>query len=154
MLMQNTATGEVREIDPAEIPSHKASLWQSYSKPQISLSDFKTEIKSRIGIAAESARSKYITPGSGKAMSYQEVAQEASRYKATNGAGAYPFLQARVSSGRYASLEAAADGTIAIEAQWAMVGAQIDEIEDRAKLAVDAASTIEQVEAAIPAEWP
>lgn len=154
MLMQNTETGEVRELDAASIPPHKASLWQAFSPPSIDLAIIKADAKTRIGIAAESARSKYITPGSGKAMSYQEVAEEATRFKATNGAGQYPFLQARVNSGRYATLMQAADGTLAIEAMWATVGASIDETEDRAKLAVDNATTAADVEAAIPAEWP
>lgn len=91
----------------------------------------KAENKSRISAAAEAARGKYITPGSGKAMSYQQVAIEAKTYAMTEGAGSYPFLQARVDSGRYPDLAAAAAGTIALEQQWATVGAAIDAAEVR-----------------------
>jgi hypothetical protein len=87
-------------------------------------------------------------------MSYQQVSSEAVRYVATNGAGAYPFLQARVDSGRYPDLATAATGTLAIEQQWATIGASIDMLEDRAKLAIDAASTVEQVQAAALVAWP
>lgn len=92
--------------------------------------------------------------GSGKAMSYQQVAQEAIRYSATGGAGAYPFLAARVASGRYPDLATAASATQQIEAQWAAIGSAIDQAEDAAKLAIDAATTVEQVQAAAQVTWP
>lgn len=139
----------------SRLEGDRVVVTRSYGAPD--LAPIKASAKIRIGAAAEAARGKYITLGAGKSMSYQEVAKEAARYQATNGAGSYPFLQARINSGRYASLAAAAAGTIAIEAQWAVVGATIDEIEDRAKLAIDAATTVDAVdavEAAAQAEWP
>ena len=157
MIMQNTVTAEVRDIDPASIPAHKASLWQPYTPPEpppIPLADYKATMKAKVGAQAERTRMRYISPGSGKAMSYQQVAAEARTYVTTNGAGVYPFLQARVDSGRYANLEAAAAGTIAIEQQWAAVGSAIDRLEDAAKLAIDAASTDAAVLAASQVEWP
>jgi hypothetical protein len=114
----------------------------------------KAEAKTAVSVGAEQARGKYITTGSGKAMSYQQVAAEAVRYVATNGTGAYPFLQARVTSGRYADLAAAATGTLAIEQQWATVGSSIDMLEDKAKMSIDAATTVEQIQAATQVTWP
>lgn len=123
---------------------------------EVDLAPLKIAAKAKVSSAAETARHKYITPGSGKAMSYQEVSAEAKRHLATGGEGAYPFLQARVDSGRYANLVAARDGTLALEAQWAGIGAAIDKIEDQAKLAIDAATTLAQIDAAIPTlgDWP
>lgn len=138
---------------------HDFELWRAagntpepVSIPQ--LATVKAEGKARVSAAAETARHQYITPGSGKAMSYQEVAAEAKRHLATGGEGAYPFLQARVDSGRYANLTAARDGTLALEAQWAVVGAAIDKAEDQAKLAIDAATTVDQVRVAEQVTWP
>jgi hypothetical protein len=126
-------------------------VWQATARD---LATVKIETKSRISAAAEEARCKYITPGSGKAMSYQQVAAEAIRYGATGGAGLYPFLQARVASGRYQDLATAAAAIQQIEAQWAAIGSAIDQAEDAAKLAIDAATTVEQVQAALQITWP
>lgn len=118
------------------------------------LAKSKIAAKFRVSAKAEAARGKIVTLGSGKSMAYQQVAQEALRYQATNGAGDYPFLQARVASGRYPDLAAAAAGTVAIENQWATQGAAIDEIEDRAKLQIDAAETVSAVLAAEQVTFP
>lgn len=118
------------------------------------LADIKARVKRQISLNAEAARAKYLTEGSLKAMSYLKVAQEAATYVATNGAGAYPLLQARVNSGRYPDLAAAVSGTLAIENTTTAAGAQIDEIEDRAKLQIDAATTQDQVLAASNVIFP
>jgi hypothetical protein len=125
---------------------------RSYGSPD--LARHKAEAKASVGLGAEMARCKYISPGSGKVMSYQQVAAEAIRYGATGGAGAYPFLQARVASGRYPDLATAAAATQQIEAQWAAIGSAIDQSEDAAKLAIDAATTVEQVQAVTVVTWP
>jgi hypothetical protein len=165
---------ETRDVDYAAIPQHKQHLWRPVVvegngpierltldgdrvvcvRSIIPLADVKTSAKVSVSMEAEAERAKYITLGSGKAMSYQQVAAEARTYVTTNGAGVYPFLQARVSSGRYPDLAAAAAGTIAIEQQWATVGSAIDRLEDAAKLAIDAATTVEQVQAAATVTWP
>lgn len=124
---------------------------RSYGAPD--LVPIKAAAKAKVSADAEAARAKYLTQGSLKEMSYLKVAQEAATYIATNGAGSYPFLQARVNSGRYADLAAAASGTLAIENTTTTAVAQIDEIEDRAKLAIDAATTLNAIEAAAAAVW-
>ena len=140
-------TGPSYTIEPTRV-------LQTWAVAPRDLATVKAEQKTAVSLAAEQARGKYITLGSGKGMSYQQVAAEARTYVTTNGAGVYLFLQARVSSGRYADLAAAAAGTIAIEQQWAAVGSAIDRIEDAAKLAIDAATTVEQVQAATVVTWP
>lgn len=167
----------VRLSDGAIIPCatgnrdfHDFQAWQAAGNTptqaaQQPLAIVKTEAKARIGAAAETARHQYITPGSGKAMSYQEVSKEAETYSIRVSSGAdpltdngqpiaYPFLQARVSSGRYPNLAAAVAGTMAMGANWASIGAAIDEIEDRAKLAIDAATTVDEVRVAEQVTWP
>jgi hypothetical protein len=146
-LLFYSVTGPVLQIEPTRV----LRVWTAAPRD---LATVKAETKMAISVAAENARLQYITPGSGKAMSYQQVAAEARTYVITGGAGVYPFLQARVSSGRYADLAAAAAGTIAIEQKWAAVGSVIDRIEDAAKFAIDAATTVEQVQAAMQVTWP
>lgn len=140
-------SGPTYQIEDARV----LRVWQVTAR---NLETVKIETKSRISAAAEEARSKYITLGSGKAMSYQQVAQEAIRYNATGGAGSYPFLLARVASGRYPDLATAAAAIQQIEAQWVAIGSAIDQAEDAAKLAIDAATTVEQVQAALQITWP
>lgn len=182
--VENGAVAEERELDLASVPAHKAAIWRPiegelpsadryyydvtgpvyqiepdrvlrvWTVTARDLATVKAEAKRRTSNAAEQARAKYITPGSGKALSYQQVAAEAIRYGATNGAGSYPFLAARVASGRYPDLPTAAAATQQIEAQWAAVGSAIDQVEDAAKIAIDAATTVEQVRAAMQVTWP
>lgn len=157
-LLANRVTADPPTGDCPVLSS--ASAWdgtavvvtRTYGPPD--LARHKAEAKARISADAEAARSRYITLGFGKVMSYLQVAQEAIRYGATGGAGTYPFLQARVDSGRYASLAVAATSTQAIEAQWAAIGSSIDQVEDRAKIAVDASSSLSQISAAIQVAWP
>ena len=125
---------------------------RTYGPPDIAR--HKAQAKARISADAEAVRGRYITLGSGKAMSYWQVAQEAIRYGATGGAGSYPFLHARVASGRYPDLATAAAATQQIEAQDAAIGSAIDQAEDRANLAVDAATTLDQIAAGLQVSWP
>jgi hypothetical protein len=141
-------TGPTYTIEPTRI-------LQTWTVTPRDLVTVKANAKTSISSAAEAARGKLLTlSGPGKGMSYTKVAQEAATYVATQGAGAYPFLAARVASGRYANLADAAAGTLAIENATAMAAAAIDEIEDRAKLQIDAATTVEQVQAAATVTWP
>lgn len=175
---------EERPVALADVPEHKRGAWlpfegepptadralyvvtgpaytieptrvlQTWTVTPRNLTSVKSEAKQRISVEAEKARLKYITTGSGKSMSYQQVAAEARTYQLTSGAGSYPFLQARVSSGRYADLAAAATGTLALEAQWAAAGSAIDAVEDSAKMSIDAATTVDEVQLAMVVVWP
>ncbi len=114
----------------------------------------KTAAKARIDREAEEARLRYITAGAGQALEYQEAAEEAARYVATGGAGAYPMLQASVDAGEAADLASASALISAHENAWAMVGSTIRRLRLTAKRAVDAATTVEQVQAAALVTFP
>lgn len=118
------------------------------------LETVKAEAKATIDHDAEQARLKYITAGSGQALEYQEVADEAARYQEAGGLGSYPMLQASVDAGEVANLAAAAALVLQREAAWATAGSTIRRLRIAAKLAISAATTIDQVRAATQVTWP
>lgn len=118
------------------------------------LATVKSESKARIDREAEAARLQYITDGAGQALEYQEAAEEAVRYAATGGAGAYPMLQASVDAGEAADLAAAAALITSRENAWATIGANIRRLRLTAKRGIEAATTVEQVQAAATVTWP
>lgn len=120
----------------------------------IDLADVKAKAKAEIDRKAEDARLKYITGGSGQALEYKEVADEAVRYVATSGAGLYPMLQASVDAGEAPDLAAAAALITSRENAWATIGANIRRLRLTAKRGIEAATTVEQVQAAATVTWP
>jgi len=118
------------------------------------LETVKAECKVIIDRDAEAARLKYITAGSGQALEYNEAASEAVRYAATGGAGAYPMLQASVDAGEAPDLAAAAALITSRENAWATIGANIRRLRLTAKRGIEAATTVEQVQAAATVTWP
>ena len=100
--------------------------------------------KQRIDEAAESARTKYITPGSGQAMEYEAAAREAERFIADQ-PGPYPMLQADVDAGLASDLWAAAQLVLGMRGAWEPVGAEIRRVRLQAKREVDQAATQAQV---------
>lgn len=182
--IENGAVVEQRQMALDEIPEHKRAAWlpiegdEPNADPRFYVSagpvyqieatrvlrvwtvtardliTVKTESKARIDFEAESARQRYITAGAGQAMEYQEAAEEAVRYTATGGAGAYPMLQASVDAGEAPDLAAAAALITGRENAWATIGAEIRRLRLTAKRAVDAATTVEQVQAAATVTWP
>lgn len=93
--VDNDTVLEIRDLDV--IPAHKAALWRPVViegsgpleqtivepsqvrivKTQIPLDQVKSALKARVAADAEACRLKYITPGSGKAMSYLEKHNQA-----------------------------------------------------------------------------
>lgn len=118
------------------------------------LAEYKAKLKARIDREAEDARLRYITAGAGQALEYQEAAEEAVRYAATGGAGAYPMLQASVDAGEAPDLATAATLIGARENAWATIGANIRKLRLTAKRAVDAAGSVDEVAAAATVTWP
>jgi hypothetical protein len=175
---------EERPISLSDVPEHKRGAWlpfegepptadralyivtgpsytieptrvlQTWTVTPRDLATVKAEIKARIDRVAEEARLRYITAGAGQALEYREAAEEAARYGSTGGSGAYPMLQASVDAGEAADLAAAAALIAARENAWATIGAEIRRLRLMAKRAIDAATTVEQVQAAATVTWP
>lgn len=127
-----------------------------YEPPPVDLGELKTRLKAQIDADAEAERRKYITPGSGQAMTYQQKAAEATAYLAdTDPVPAdYPLLAAEVGI----TGETIADVAAVVDAHyqaWRLIGAAIEQVRLGGKAAVDAAETAEDAQAAYEAvTWP
>ncbi|MCG5512868.1 hypothetical protein [Ectothiorhodospira shaposhnikovii] len=87
----------------------------------------------KIDAAAEQARLKYLTPGSGQAMEYEEAHRQALEFISNPRSGHYPMLEADVEAGLCETVEQAASTVIAMRQQWEQVGQAIRRIRLEAK---------------------
>lgn len=109
-----------------------------------------------VDAAAETERLRYITPGNGQAMTYQQKVAEAQAFKAaaTPKASDYPMLSSEVGI-TADTLDAVADIVLAAFAQWQQIGAMIESIRLGAKRDINAADDEATARAIVDAiEWP
>lgn len=125
------------------------------------LAEAKAVGKAEVDRQAEVEREAYITPGSGQAMVYLEKQAEARAFAEDLDpqSGDYPLLEAMIDidahpvTGRpVSSLSEAAAVVTILSVAWKSVAVEIEKRRLRAKRAVDAAASIEEVEAAVAAE--
>lgn len=116
----------------------------------------KTSLKANVDAAAEIERLKFITPGVGQALTYQQKAEEAKACLASSQPDAedYPLLSAEI--GITASdLMGVAQIVSNAYAQWRVVGAAIEAVRLSAKAAIDTAPSFAAAdEAASSVVWP
>lgn len=122
------------------------------------LDQWKMMLSARIDEDAERARLRYITGGSGQAMTYQQKAQEAAEVLSLVGSGEidaslFPLLSAEVGITAPTLVEVAQVVDYAYQT-WRVVGAQIEALRLGGKAAVSAASTIPAAKAAAQIQWP
>jgi hypothetical protein len=126
--------------------------------PAPSLAEQKTAATVEIDIAAEHARLRYITPGSGMALTYAEKANEAMALAALGQPAAdamtdeecaaqYPILSASVGI-EGATIWICAQLVLAKQAAWKEIARQIEAARFAGKAAVEAASDATAVAAA------
>lgn len=123
---------------------------------ELALSALKQALKGDVDNAAETERLKYITPGTGQAMTYQQKVAEAQGYKAaTNPKPAdYPILASEVGI-TAPTLSEVADTVLAAYRQWQQIGAGIEAIRLGAKREIDAAGTEAAARAVVDSiSWP
>lgn len=134
-------------------------LNEKFTEPTVEVRDIATvrsELKSVVDTLAEAERLKYITPGNGQAMTYQQKVTEAQAYKvATNPqASEYPMLLSEVGI-TAETLDEVADIVLAAFAQWQQIGAIIEAIRLGAKRDIDAAENEAAARALVDAiVWP
>ncbi len=124
--------------------------------PELSLSDLQGNLKRNVDNQAETERLKYITPGNGQAMTYQQKVAEAQAFRAATDpqASDYPILSSEVGI-TAETLAGVADIVLAAFAQWQHIGAAIEAIRLGAKRDIDAAEDETTARAIVDAiVWP
>lgn len=116
------------------------------------LSTLRARAVAAIDTAAERARSRYLTPGAGQAMTYQRKEAEARAFLADAGAETM-FLSAEAPA-RAMSVAALAAEVVAQADAWAEVGSAIEALRMGAKAQVAAAATPDAIAAAAELTWP
>lgn len=153
------------ECDDLVVPGWTYSNLDGFKPPTVEfqpLDEVKVKLKASIDMAAETERLKYITAGAGQAMEYQQSAAEAKACLATiaaepeyaPGAAEYPMLAASIGIDGVTIAEVATTVNAMHEA-WLAVGSAIRAARLGTKLAIDAAGTVEDAQAAFDAVvWP
>lgn len=124
-------------------------------QPQ-TLSEIKAALKQDVDARAEAERLKYITPGNGQAMTYQQKVAEAQAFKAASNPqpSDCPILSSEVGI-TADTLDEVANIVLAAFAQWQQIGAMIESIRLGAKRDIDAAQDEAAARAILDAiEWP
>lgn len=122
----------------------------------ISLFDVKAALKHEVDTNAETERLKYITPGNGQAMTYQQKVTEAQAFKTATypQTSDYPILSSEVGI-TAETLDDVANVVLAAFAQWQQIGAMIESIRLGAKRDIDAAEDEAAARAIVDAIiWP
>lgn len=124
------------------------------------LDQARTSGQAVIDAHAGSARTRYITTVPGQSETYAAKAADAAAYKAASYPVAnlanYPWVQAEAQAINGAAptasqAQAAADGILAAQTAWAAVGVKIEQQRRAASIAIQAAGTVADVDAAVTA---
>ncbi|MND22672.1 hypothetical protein D3C80_130550 [compost metagenome] len=145
-----TTIGGFQIVDAPTVPEDDPDA-------NLDLEQWKSKLIGKIDADAETARLRYITAGSGQAMTYQQKAQEAAEVLALVGSGDidashFPLLSAEVGITALTLIEVAQVVDYAYQT-WRFVGARIEALRLGGKAAVSAAQTIEAAKAAADIQW-
>lgn len=134
---QELADMEITWVDPEPEPA-----------PVIDLEWLKGELSKSIDSQAEEIRLRFITPGAGMAMTYQEKLAQARAFQANGGAPEdYPFLAASIGI-EAPDLASVAAVVVNRYTAWAQIGAQIEAVRLSAKKAIAEAADVASTRAA------
>lgn len=137
---------------PAELAAAVSAIDPDDEGPY--LARIKIDLKRAIDDAAEAERLRYITGGSGQAMTYARKVEEARAASADPAPSAanYPLLAASIGIDG-PDVAAIAAVVLLMDAAWAQIGAAIEAARLGAKAAIDLAQTTAAARAVVPA-WP
>ncbi|MDR6952692.1 hypothetical protein J2X65_002051 [Ancylobacter sp. 3268] len=151
-----TAVGDYWEVEGAGIGWIVAgNTLVPPALPPVELAALKATLKAQVDSAAEAERLRYITAGTGQAMTYSAKADEARRLAgdAAPDAANYPLLAAEI--GITASdLAGVAAVVLANYQAWLGIGAAIEMARLGAKRAIDEAGNADDARAAADFAWP
>lgn len=151
----NRPTAWPRDDDGSQTEAALQQVLKPYGL-YVGLLNVKEGLKSKVDSAAEIERLKYITPGNGQAMTYQQKVAEAQAFKAAIDpkAADYPILSSEVGI-TAETLGEVADIILAAFGQWQQIGALIESIRLGAKRDIDVAADEAAARAIVDAiEWP
>ncbi len=128
----------------------------SSTPPEPDIEQVRSDALGKVDTDAETARHRYITPGSGQAMVYLEKANEAAAYQAAQNPidTDYPLIKAEADS---LSLSLATFVAIVIQNRdiWKTAAAEIEATRAAAKAAINTAQTITEIETILSGlAWP
>ena len=114
----------------------------------------KSQADLRVREQAEVRRRMFITPGAGKAMAYQQKAAEADGFLADESPTAerYPHIYGEAEAIGITPTDMA-HLIVGLRDQWQRASAAIERIERGAILAVQDATTLDAVQAAVAIDW-
>jgi hypothetical protein len=153
-------TGGTYKIESAaSTNSHIELVGSNYGGPWVvtahDLTALKAQVKDRIDAAAETCRLKYITPGSGQAMVYQQKAEEAKACLAAISPvdSNYPLLSAEATA-TGVTISELAQNVATLTAQWIGLASAIEARRIGGKKVVSDAVTVAAVLAGAAINWP
>lgn len=122
----STTVDQVAELN-SQPDSNNVLQWTTRALTSAEVTQHKTSLINEVNTAAENARNRYITPGSGQAMTYQEKVSEARAYQtATNPTATdYPVLNAEATATGN-TISAQATAVLSTYSQWKQLAAQIE----------------------------
>lgn len=145
------------QANGGEIRANADGIPYVYQEPvQISLDATKSSLKAQVDSLAEAERLKYITPGNGQAMTYQQKVAEAQAFKAASNPqpSDYPTLSSEVGI-TAETLDEVANIVLSAFAQWQQIGAMIESIRLGAKRDIDATQNEAAARAVVDSmRWP
>lgn len=116
------------------------------------LDQWKADLLRFIDLEAEKERLKYITPGAGQAMVYQEKERQARAYLADHTAESFELITMEAqATGVFP--EDVANAVVLMAGKWRLVAAFIEARRLAAKQAVEAAANVEQARWAAVVDW-
>ena len=135
-------------------PGDRLPPIESLHSQEFALSQAKATASRSIDAAAESARQRHITPGSGQAMVYLAKEADARAFVAASYPEAnltdYPWVQAEAQATGLTAPQAA-DAIVTQANAWRSTGATIEQARRAGKLAAQAAVDVAEVDAALTA---
>jgi hypothetical protein len=161
-LVYDTGTGEVlfRNSGPensaylqGEKPGRANFIvpYEIWDSAPLDMAGVKLLAAGRIDASAEALRTRYITTGSGQAMTYTEKADEAKAYSLDNTTPT-PFLTAEADA-LGITVETLAAEVLARHAEWKIIGARIEGARMGAKAALSQAENLADIAAAMNVDW-
>lgn len=152
----NKPTQWPRDDNGAQTDAELSKVLKPYGLQIGTEADMKSALKEEVDRAAETERLKYITPGAGQAMTYQQKVDEARAFKVASNPqpSDYPILSSEVGI-TAETLSEVVDLVLEAFAQWQQIGAMIESIRLGAKRDIDAATDEAAARAIVDAiEWP